>query len=143
FYNDGNVCKLVSVEEAKVQWGSGYYDIKINDWDGLTVMDYFKSLNPDLRQYPALKWCNEYGQNFYLPKYNELVEINAHLDIINATLSQCGFDKISGVYWSSDLAGGGWGRDVLDTFDFKQRIWGCSRNTNTEYVRAVFSFSLL
>lgn len=141
FYNDGKVVKFVSVEQTKVQWGSGSYESKINQMDGPMVMDYFKSINPDLSQYPALKWCNEYTPkgHWYLPKYNELVEINEHLDIINETLTKYGYEKISGVYWSAELADG-WGNDVLDVFDFSKRIWGCSRNVNTEIVRAVIAF---
>ena len=140
FFNDGKTVKLVSVEQAQVQWGSGAYDYKINQWDGPTVMNYFKSLDSDLSGYPALKWCNDYGYGWYLPKYDELAEIGKNKYIINSKLSSMGYEILSGAFWSCELAEG-WGTSVLDCYDFSINGWGCSKNINTEKVCAVYTYS--
>ena len=56
--------------------------------------------------YPAFKWCSDYGTDWYLPAVNELSAIYNNISTINSTLSANGYtilyhDHNTEGYWSS------------------------------------------
>ncbi|MBR2030778.1 MAG: hypothetical protein IKA04_00960 [Alistipes sp.] len=118
FYADDNVTKIVSVEQTMLSWcivdgteATGATDTE----DGAKNMATIKSLTDWENRHPAFKWCDDYGQGWYLPASTELEQIYLNREIINATLSVNGFELLktdvepgeSSWYWSSTEKGVG------------------------------------
>ena len=89
-------------------------------------------------QYKSFSWCKNLGANWRLPRLYELRQIYQSKDIINATLSQTGGDKLSEkTYWSEEDMG----RNYIGTFDMKNGRNGQTFRKETAYqMRAVSVF---
>ena len=94
--NEGANGKIISVDEPEYQsqavWGPTKTTTNAKDTaNGLANMLAIKALDPDLRGYPAFKWCNDYGKDdWYLPAISELRTIWNNKTTINSTLSANG-----------------------------------------------------
>ncbi len=148
FYADDNVTKIVSVYQTKLSWSTeltvetGATDTE----DGAKNMATIKSLTDWENCYPAFKWCDDYGQGWYLPASTELEQIHVNREIINATLSVNGFELLktdvepeNSWYWSSTEKGtlvkGAIGRP----FAGAGNPLPCSKDAEM-YIRAVLAY---
>ena len=98
-----------------------------------------KSINPDLSEYPAFKWCTDYGTDWYLPAANEFESIYSNKSKLNAVLSNLG-PTLSGEYWSSSEAMNYGGQPYsysiyLENSSFS--IYEYNSKTDQNYIRAV------
>ena len=102
--NNGANGYLVSVSGTTTTWGP-FDEITnaVSENNGMDNMNTIKSLDADLSDYPAFKWCDDYGfGNWYLPAKNELQAIYDNRSTINSTLSANGYTTLGmGYYWSS------------------------------------------
>ena len=103
YYLDNNVTKVVSAEEAKLKWSTEDEYTYAMDWyDGSWNMKKIQTISCWMEKYPSFKWCADYGVNWYLPSYNELLEIYNQRKIINATMKENSYTGfINNYYWSS------------------------------------------
>ena len=103
FYRDASVVKIVSVEEISAKWGPYGTITNATDKDnGINNMNAIKALDADLSDYPAFKWCAEYGAGWYLPARYELWAIYDNRSTIDSTLSANGYTTLgTDYYWSS------------------------------------------
>ena len=110
FYADDNVTKIVSVEQTALAWSTVYEQTDAADMnDGSKNMEKVQNMEKWETNYPAFKWCAEYGQGWYLPAYTELEQIYANREAINAALSAKGYKTLvlehtgptKSWYWSS------------------------------------------
>ena len=137
--NGGLNGKMLSVEQTYLNWKYPRGSVNAEDWDnGANNMATIKALNPDLNEYPAFKWCDDYGTDWYLPSINELKVIYNNKSQINSTLSAHGFTTISyDDYWSSSC-------NNYTTFayalDFSDGDLGQPWMDSNKYVRAIFAF---
>ena len=101
--NGGQNGKMVSVKEgSSLYWSTEYATTgAIDKKNGANNMATIKALNHDLSQYPAFKWCADYGTDWYLPALNELRVIIDQKSYIDSTLSANGYVTISAPQWSS------------------------------------------
>ena len=100
--------KIVSAEEASLQWGSmgvlGVQTGAISTTDGAYNMSIIKAISDYENNYPAFKWCADLGEDWYLPSYDELFVMYNDLSVVNKTLTDNGFSALASqesVYWSS------------------------------------------
>ena len=100
--------KIVSAEEASLQWGSasvlGVQTGAISTTDGAYNMSIIKAISDYENNYPAFKWCADLGEDWYLPSYEELFGMYNDLSVVNKTLTDNGFSALASqesVYWSS------------------------------------------
>ena len=97
--NGGQSGKMVSAEETKLAWSTEKITTEAkNKDDGMANMNTIKAHNHDLSKYPALKWCTDYGTDWYLPSINELRIIHGLSSSLNASINS---NPIDGIYWSS------------------------------------------
>ena len=134
--NGGQNGKMVSTVESDQQWFTQWYtsfmDVNNAD-DGMTNMNLVKVLNPDLSDFPAFKWCTEYGTNWYLPAQNELLTIYGIRLVLNTVLSANGHTTLSGDYRSSTYRSHG-------IFSFGRGEWFSNPASYSYHVRAVLAF---
>lgn len=104
FYVDDTCVKLVSVFSTKAYWSkSSYGSTPVNTTNKENGQENVRLLKSKgiLANFPAFKWCDDYGEGWYLPAYNELRMIEKEKVIINATFSANGYATFDSVYWSS------------------------------------------
>ena len=106
FSVSGNSCKLVSAGQTKSVWeegASGYLVPSVEyDDNGLLNMQEIKEFDSWETRFPACKWCDDYGRDWYLPAINELSDIYSQKSVLNSVLSEHGFTELaSDRYWSS------------------------------------------
>ena len=145
----GVVCKavntfgkslVVSISETSKAWSTEQITTNANNKDdGMINTNKIKSINPDLSEYPAFKWCTNYGTDWYLPAANEIESIYSNKSKLNAVLSNLG-PQLSGRYWSSSEAmnNGGWPYSCsisLENSSFS--ISEYTNKTDQNYIRAV------
>ena len=86
--NGGQSGKMVSAEETKLAWSTEKITTEAkNKDDGMANMNTIKAHNHDLSKYPALKWCTDYGTDWYLPSINELRIIHGLSSSLNASIN--------------------------------------------------------
>ena len=104
FYINGETTKIVSVEqgyELEWCWNPSYREARdpnngANNMKSIMNHYYWED------DYPAFKWCADYGDgSWYLPAEYELEMIYNESSTINATLRANGYPGLSGWYWSS------------------------------------------
>lgn len=141
FYINGETTKIVSVEEGYgLEWCTNLYGDDASDYNNgannmkSIMADYYWEDN-----YPAFKWCSDYGAgSWYLPAINELERIYKESSTINATLRENGYPTLSGWYWSSTdypFGNDAYGRFINYGSDVTYRdkvVWG--------HVRAILVF---
>lgn len=87
--------KLVSVKEGTTTWGGYGTDMSMDDTEyGFVNVAKTKYLNDWQKRYPAIKWCETLGKDWYLPAINELKEIYNHKDKINSVLRANGMSTL-------------------------------------------------
>lgn len=105
--------KILSLDETSLPWqtGRGINVVGAADQaDGAANLEVIKS-QPDWQErFPAFAWCVEQGEGWYLPAVNEMAEINANHEAVNAALvaAQATPLETQGVtflYWSSTETG--------------------------------------
>ena len=105
FYAQKGTIKLVSVEEGSTntEWSTESVATGATDSnEGIQNFVKIQTTSSWEKKYPAFKWCQNYGESWYLPAINELQEIYKHKDVINASLSANGYAPITDSYhWSS------------------------------------------
>ena len=138
---DGRSGKIVSVSETKTTWGpKGTITGATNNSDGKANMSTIKSLDPDLSDYPAFRWCNSYGAGWYLPASNELTTIYDNKSTINATLSAKGYEVLgTGWYWSSTESNSN-SAYKIDFSNGDSYYYDYAYKNSTSHVRAVLAF---
>ena len=138
---DGKHGKIVSLNEAKLQWCTDeQYDTgrlvgADSETDGKINTDIVMRRG-DNAEFPAFKWCREQGEEWYLPSNDELSALlDREIDLVNKTLTQNSYKEIRDYkYWSSTEAGEycAWG------------VYDCCAINDTKndynYVRAVSAF---
>jgi hypothetical protein len=69
--------KLVSTSQGNsLMWSTGTITTNAKDeYDGSINTDIIMSMSGWEEGYPAFKWCIDYGTDWYLPSYNELLAI--------------------------------------------------------------------
>lgn len=81
--------KILSLDETSLPWqtGRGINVVGAADQaDGAANLEVIKS-QPDWQErFPAFAWCVEQGEGWYLPAVNEMAEINASHEAVNAAL---------------------------------------------------------
>ena len=104
---DGKHGKIVSLDEAELQWCTNeqhHKDIQVganSDRDGKINTDTVMQRS-DYAEYPAFKWCREQGEEWYLPSKEELMAIYDVKDLVNKTLAQYSYREITNDWhWSS------------------------------------------
>ncbi len=144
---EDSTIKLVSIDFTKTSWckpayvnvitgAKDYNDGRINVQQ-VKSEDYFSHL-------PAFVWCNNFGNNWYLPAANELHKIyNAKFEI-DSTLSANGYQTLDNgfshfYYWSSTED-----RTNTDAYsrDFGNGYSHTSPKLSEFYVRAVASIEI-
>lgn len=107
-WDDGRHGKIVSLDEAYLQWCTyRQYEKGIcvgtdNHDDGkYSTGNVMSRRDRDCEEYPAFVWCREKGEDWYLPATNELELIYENMSKINSTLRKLEYDEITGSYWSS------------------------------------------
>ena len=131
--------KIVSVDETKLAWSTENKTTNAKNWDdGMANMNTIKTLNSNLSKYPAFKWCNDYGTDWYLPAYNELSALHNNRHTIQSTLSANGYTSLtSDYYWSSSEVSSTKAYD----YDFNPyESTGDYNKTTYHYVRAILAF---
>ena len=95
--------KIISIEETTAKWGPKNYTTNAANYDnGAENMATIKSIDSSLSNYPAFKWCDEYGTDWYLPSIHELNAISKIRSTINSTLNANNCTTLgTGYYWSS------------------------------------------
>ena len=110
---------LISLDEGYTQWSTEYIMLVVQGGefsreDGARNTAYIKSSHEDWENiYPAVAWCcakNALGlSSWYLPAPNELAKAAQHVEAINATLVERGYEPLAtGMndgYWSSEEYG--------------------------------------
>lgn len=87
FYIGTSITKIVSVKEEQTQWSTeevitGAKDIE----NGVYNMERITEISGWETLYPAFKWCNDYGEGWYLPALLEVKEIYTHRVVIDSVL---------------------------------------------------------
>ena len=129
--NGKMVSTVESSQERYTQWYSSFMDVNNKD-DGMINMNLVKVLNPNLSDFPAFKWCTEYGTNWYLPAENELLTIYDIRLVLNTVLTANGHTTLGGYYWSSTYRSHPY-------FSFWDGTWH-SLSGNRSATRAVLAF---
>ena len=140
-WDDGRHGKIVSLDEAKLQWCTdSQYNKQIvvgasSESDGEANTDKVMRRS-DKNQYPAFTWCRAKGTDWYLPAKNELMTIYNNKSAINSTLELYGDALTTGWYLSS-TENGEWyawfvGMYAGGTLDFNKYY--------SNFVRAVSAF---
>lgn len=109
YYIDENVTKIMMLDEAPLlKWcvsdkNSDYVLVGTTDKeDGRVNMETIKLIENWESKYPAFKWCADLGEGWYLPAYNELLQIHNQRAVLGESLSDNGFAPLGeGHYWSS------------------------------------------
>ena len=104
FYIKGETTKIVSVEQgSELKWCTNPPYIEARDFNnGANNMKSIMTHYYWKDDYPAFKWCSDYGDgSWYLPAENELEKIYNESSTINATLKANGYPELRGWYWSS------------------------------------------
>lgn len=72
--NNGNKwCYVVSKDEEELQWSTENYFCNCTSTVGAyNTNDPFDYYGRDINNYPAFKWCKEYGDGWFLPSSTEL-----------------------------------------------------------------------
>lgn len=72
--NKGNKwCYVVSKDQEYLQWSTeNYYCNCISTVGAYNTNDPFNYWGRDINNYPAFKWCKEYGDGWFLPSSTEL-----------------------------------------------------------------------
>ena len=104
---DGKHGKIVSLDEAELQWCTDeQYDKDIqvganSERDGKTNTDVVMQRS-DYAEHPAVKWCREQGEEWYLPSREELSVLYNVNSLVDKTLTQYSDTQIASKwYWSS------------------------------------------
>ncbi len=105
-WDEGKHGKIVSLDQAKLQWCSkAQYDKKIvvgatSKTDG-KANTYKVMTRADSAEYPAFVWCRNKGKDWYLPAIDELklllLNDSVH-DAVNKTLESRGTTKLTKWY---------------------------------------------
>ena len=139
FYKDENITKILSLTETKTKWSTELIRTSADSKDdGKYNMMKIMEITDWETKYPAFKICSDIGSGWYLPAEEEWQCVFVNIDLINAALSENGYDVIEMKegYWSSTqanpyydsalvFAGGGFHSDDKDA-EFR--------------VRAIYSF---
>ena len=135
------VVKIVSVRETTAKWSVNCQTTTITDSDNGRGNTYKIRSKSDWRnQYPAFRWCVDYGSGWYLPAINELNAIYAQKDKINKTLSANGMDKLcskASTLWSSTEQG----QSLACSVYLSGGSFGSSTKYNINAVRAVLTLN--
>ena len=139
---DGRHGKIVSLDEAKLQWCTdSQFDKQIvvgasSESDGKANTDKVMRRS-DKNQYPAFTWCRAKGADWYLPAKNELMSIYNNKSEISSTLELYGDALTTGLYWSSTEYDEfcAWYVDMLDGYTDANFF-----KSSSFYVRAVSAF---
>ena len=135
------VVKIVSVRETTAKWSVNCQTTTITDSDnGRVNTDKIRSKSDWRNQYPAFRWCVDYGSGWYLPAIDELKAIYVQKDKINKTLSANGMDKLcskASTLWSSTEQGYSLARSVY----LSGGSFGSSTKYNINAVRAVLTLN--
>ena len=141
-WDDGRHGKIVSLDEARLQWCTvSQYDKQIvvgasSESDGRDNTDKVMS-RMDSKEYPAFTWCRAKGPDWYLPAKNELMTIYNNKSEINSTLKLYGEEQLTmDLHWSSTEKSGTYAWYVIMSdgytyFNYKYYYY---------YVRAVSAF---
>lgn len=141
FYADAYTTKIVSVEQTKAIWSTEYVVIGASDYDnGMNNMAVIQAVDSWESKYPAVAWCANLGESWYLPAYRELYAIYEVKSTINQTLEKHGYTSL-GVdynyyYWSSTEC------DNINAFKlyFSTGVWDHHYKYGEYFVRAVYAF---
>lgn len=102
--------KIISLDEADRAWSSverfdkGILAGSDDPYDGRVGTQAILE-REDCEEYPAVMWCAEKGDGWYLPSRYELEEIYSHRNKINETLSRHDAPELEKEYWSSTCRG--------------------------------------
>ena len=113
--------KILSLEETSLPWqtGRGIDVVGAADQEnGAVNLEQVKSQDNRQERFPAFAWCAGLGEGWYLPAVNEMAEINASHEAVNAALvavqgTPLETQGVTFLYWSSTETGkyeasGGW-----------------------------------
>ena len=81
--------KILSLEETSLPWqtGRGIDVVGAADREnGAVNLEQVKSQDNWQERFPAFAWCAGLGEGWYLPAVNEMAEINASHEAVNAAL---------------------------------------------------------
>ena len=138
-FQSSPVVKIVSVKETTAKWSVNCQTTTITDSDNGRVNTYKIRSKSDWRnQYPAFRWCVDYGSGWYLPAIDELKAIYVQKDKINKTLSANGMDKLcskASTLWSSTEQG----YSLACSVYLSGGSFGSSTKYNINAVRAVLA----
>lgn len=142
--------KIISMDHSNLQWcldkenKKGVITNANNREDGKRNSQFLISIDDWKNKYPALLWCLNHGDDWYLPAIDELEELLLNKEVhdrVNKTLKEKNatqlFDRGQGrFYWSSTEEGlwEAWAIDLSFGFSFHYRRRGKC------YVRAVSAF---
>lgn len=125
----GTKGKMLSLDEASLKWSTTpAVQTNASDmYDGTANMSAVRDVNADLGNYPALKWCADKGEKWYMPALYELEYVSCAFNgkpfdiwtpaqgdpvwsadttaqgVFNSTLTSAGGDPIGSYedYWAS------------------------------------------
>lgn len=76
---DGNTGYVLYPHEGKAQFARDASkmtdDLIKHAEDGMATLAMLKTKSPDLTDYPAVKYCNDIGEGWYLPSENEWIDL--------------------------------------------------------------------
>lgn len=144
--SDGMHGKIVSVDEAQMQWCDASVEIydtyARDDYDGQFNTKTIMALqNADM--YYAASWCVAHGQGWYLPAIDEVVTICKNMPYINPTLSKYGYNEIQNFanYWSSTERSEKYRDDyAAGVTMYCRAISGYDKSFHVNFVRAAYAF---
>ena len=131
--------KMMSIEETTAKWGPTNSTTNAANYDnGAENMATIKNIDSSLSNYPAFKWCDEYGTDWYLPSIHEVNAISKIRSTINSTLNANNCTTLdTSYYWSSTE------RDYYYAFctEFSSGYnYTWSKGGYIFYVRAILAF---
>lgn len=121
FYDDGEMIgvvfwvdgsgrhgKIISLQESLNYWEIAYPQKLIgadDRYNGMNNMHKVRQVPYWREKYPAFAWCDNLGDNWYIPSIEELITLISVADLINPILEIYGVkiitDYCNTIYWSS------------------------------------------
>ena len=112
----GTKGKIISLDEASLKWSiTPAVQTNASDmYDGMANMSQVRALDPDLNNHPALKWCADKGEKWYMPAVYELEYVS------------CAFNDKPFDIWTPSQGDPSWSADTTAQAAFNATLTSAS-----------------